>query len=916
MSKYIVVKEREKLDTPYLEENKKKERLQSESVEYLKEKTVLPSQVIETTKSKLSFSPLIIEEEKTTKTIPSVVSSEEKNSVKLETYKEEMKKSKITLSSKLTQKKENFSLETVISKEKKISPSFTPLKIEKQGKENEGLNIPVIAVSKTRGIDMLQNEPIISKGKEPLFADITEKKEKEELSHEYELIQKDGKKLSGQITENKNDAHFGELPETVNKEDVDFGEISAEEKETVDLNTKINAVGKNDTELEQLILQNRELFGIEGEISKEDKDKLSLLIPEIENLATNGKIDPNKKIEEKKTGKWWEKAKDWLEELLGFNLEIATLKSLLMPPELDKLLSDIKSFKGAVANGDIDVIDATIGGFNLTNELYDKMSHFTFGELAGVYASNFFTLTGFKPSPSIKNPGKKQIGDDEWTGGVLLNAEDPFGSIEDESNTTLRKLGRFTDLRGLKNFGINQIGNLFTGRNRKKEEDDGELVYNKTTSKWEFKYNKDRWKLRNGNIAGDLAKANNAFEEPDAVQALMGSLEYDEAGDGWENVFDPAIRIGNAALNGNIEKELKNQATNKSSDFINKIFDVGNAKANTIKEKYKVEISDDGKIDKQIKALGIGKGKISDLISKKEDLVEQLGFNKKKENTTGYGYEFAEAEAAEDIPHISILNDMEYSTENLNTLKRSIEENYLSVQNRNNYNLGYMIVEPADFTGKFKKFKIDFQFNPEITEGSLKARYDSTTILNRIGQLETYVGTDSITPTIKLQYRVLSRDDKKGRSWMSKWTLPYIQQIEMALRSLTVPANIENRTTRPPVIRIEMGDKSNLFKFPILTNKTQRWRYFIATDVNINKFFDGNPYYIDDSLERDFYNGYKNQSYNLYARDMMGFDVDISLTEVKKSYFIYYPNFNDYYDSVVNNSNQDSLQNFIYNGEF
>lgn len=901
MSKYIVVKEKEKLNTPYLEENKKKEKLQPESIEYLKEKTILPSQTIETTKSKLSFSPLIVKEEKTTKTIPSIVSSEEKNSIKL------------TYSSNSNYKKGNFSLETIISKEKKSSPTFTPLKIENQSKKNEDLNIPVIITSKAKGFDMLQNEPIFSKSKEPLSADITEKKEKEELSHEYELIQKDGKKLRGQITENKNDARFGELPETINKKDVDLEEVSAEEKETIDLNTKINATGKNDAELEQLILQNRELFGIEGEISKEDKDKLNLLIPEIENLATNGKIDPNKRIEEKKTGKWWDKAKDWLEELLGFNLEIATLKSLLMPPELDKLLSDIKSFKGAVTHGD--VIDATIGGFNLTNELYDKMSHFTFGELAGVYASNFFTLTGFRPSPSIKNPGKKQIGDDEWSGGILLNSENPFGSIEDESNTTLRKLGRFTDLKGLKNFGINQIGNLFTGRNRKKEEDDdGELVYNKTTSKWEFKYNKDRWKLRNGNIAGDLAKANNAFEEPDAVQALMGSLEYDEAGDGWaEEVFDPAIRLGNSALNGNIEKELKNQATNKSSNFINKIFDVGNAKANTIKEKYKVEISDDGKIDKQIKALGIGKGKISDLISKKEDLINQLGFNKKKENTTGYGYEIAETNAPEDTPHINILNDMEYSNENLNTLKKSIEENYLSIQNKNNYNLGYMIVEPACYNNEFENFKIDFQFNPEITEGSLKARYDTATILNRIGQLETYVGTDSITAQIKLQYRVLSRDPNKGRSWMSRWTLNYIQQIEMALRALTVPASSGNRTTRPPVVRIEMGDKSNLFKFPILTNQSQKWRYFIATDVTINKFYEGSSYYIDDSLNRDFYNGYKNQAYNLYARDMMGFDADISLTEVKKSYFTYYPNFNDYYDSVVNgpNSNKDTLPNFL-----
>ena len=43
----------------------------------------------------------------------------------------------------------------------------------------------------------------------------------------------------------------------------------------------------------------------------------------------------------------------------------------------------------------------------------------------------------------------------------------------------------------------------------------------------------------------------------------------------------------------------------------------------------------------------------------------------------------------------------------------------------------------------------------------------------------------------------------------------------------------------------------------------------------------------------------------------MGFDADINLTEVKKSYFTYYPNFNDYYDSVTRNSNSENLKYFV-----
>ena len=898
MSNYIVNKEREKLSVPLSEENKEKNNLEilsiknekeKQNIDSLvasenKEKSRISSPVINNTKQKLSFSPLKIEEEK--------------SSTKLPSYSEEIQKNKITLNSKLSEKKKSFTVETVITKIEKKSPTFSPLKIEEESKNGSKLDSYNVYLSKSNSNALAYSEPIVSKDKTPLFTDITEEKKKKEFSYENELIQKKSNKLYSSPTEEKSDYNLST-------------EFSSLDKQDIDLNTEFSLTDKEDKELEEFMLQNKELFGITGKITQEDKDKLNLIIPVIENLSTNGKIDPGENVEEKRKGLWG-KAKDWLEQLLGFNLEIATLKSLLMPPELDKLLTDIKTFKGNIVHGNI--IDSTVGGFNLANQLYNNISHFTLGEMAGIYSANFFSITGFKPSISIKNPGRSMFGNDRWDGNILMNPDDPFGSIENEGNRTFRRAGRFTDLRGLKFFGLSQIGNLFKG----------------------FKYNKDRWKLKGwkinpGNQIADDAKSNLTEEVPDPNSLLFG-----EEGDGWDL---GNFKIGGVSANGVLDKaedltDIK-KLTGVGIDRLKLNLDPGNAKANSIKEASASTLLNTN-LGRTLKAIGVNSDKLSRKLNESAELYNKFELNQKisndfingietvenlndnailnngkLKNEFGRGYNIPSTNSPEDESVINLNLGSEMKEEDLNILRESIKQNFLSVQNRNNYGIGYMIVEPADFTGKFERFKIDFEFNPEIDEGSLKARYDTATILNRIGQLETYVGTDSMTASMKLKYRVLSRDNKKGNSWMSKWTLDYIQQIEMALRALTVPASIDNRTTRPPVLRIELGSHSNLFKFPVLINQNQKWRYFIATDVKINKFYDGSSYYLEDSIQRNTSDNYKNQSYNLYARDTMGFDADISLTEVKKSYFSYYPNFNDYYDSVVKNSNQDNLQYFL-----
>ena len=227
--------------------------------------------------------------------------------------------------------------------------------------------------------------------------------------------------------------------------------------------------------------------------------------------------------------------------------------------------------------------------------------------------------------------------------------------------------------------------------------------------------------------------------------------------------------------------------------------------------------------------------------------------------------------------------------ENESDINTGIKDSFRSVDYRNNYNLGYMLIQPVVPNDKYPVFKIDFEFNPKISEGSIRANYSALSILNRIGDLQTYTGTSSVTPQLDLKYRVLSSDNTKGISWMSKWTLEYIQKIELALRSLVVPSLMDNneRSTRPPIIRVNLGSYSNIFQFPNMLHGGQRYRYFVASSVDIDKNYD-NGFYFGE--ETDF--GY-------YARDTMGFDAKISLIEVKRSYFTRYPSFNDYYDAVT-----------------
>ena len=211
------------------------------------------------------------------------------------------------------------------------------------------------------------------------------------------------------------------------------------------------------------------------------------------------------------------------------------------------------------------------------------------------------------------------------------------------------------------------------------------------------------------------------------------------------------------------------------------------------------------------------------------------------------------------------------------------------------FKLGYILITPVMNDPTKTTIKIPFQFNPQIDEGSISPKYNATSILNRISDIQSYVGTSSITASLTTNYHVLHKEGTKKNigipgSWAETYTLSYIQQIEMALRSLGYPSVNEDSTindgiryARPPIIRIVFGNEnnSNILNYSLLDG-TKRNRYFIANTIDIKKNIMESPMYINDNQE---------------IIDVFGFDVSLGLIEVKQSYFDIPPNFQDYFNT-------------------
>jgi hypothetical protein len=240
-----------------------------------------------------------------------------------------------------------------------------------------------------------------------------------------------------------------------------------------------------------------------------------------------------------------------------------------------------------------------------------------------------------------------------------------------------------------------------------------------------------------------------------------------------------------------------------------------------------------------------------------------------------------------------------------NIIKRSDLEN--EIRDKDGiWKIGSVYIWPVSGTPN-PKF-VPFQFNPVITEGGVNARYNAQSILSRIGNLQSFVGVDSLTVSIETSYVAVARGEDD-----TPFSLKDIQLIELNYRALNLPwyestgVSIEDgyKYYKPPLVKIIMGDKnkitsvgnaekgadiySNLLTYPdnILgsenlksQSKMRHFKTFIATSVAIVKDIQNMPLYLDDEN---------------VLKDTFGFTVNMSLIEVTPSYFDTMPHFNDYY---------------------
>ena len=156
--------------------------------------------------------------------------------------------------------------------------------------------------------------------------------------------------------------------------------------------------------------------------------------------------------------------------------------------------------------------------------------------------------------------------------------------------------------------------------------------------------------------------------------------------------------------------------------------------------------------------------------------------------------------------------------------------------------IGFIYVNPVKINSA-SPFKIPFEFNPILTEGSIEARYSAVSLLSRIGELRSYTGTGALTVSLKTQYLItngevnypskdagsfktpagfgvadsntdewLGGDFSTENDWANTYTEDYITQLEVAYRSLVLP-NFSNSDThsinyaRPPTVKIILSSK-------------------------------------------------------------------------------------------------------------
>lgn len=281
-----------------------------------------------------------------------------------------------------------------------------------------------------------------------------------------------------------------------------------------------------------------------------------------------------------------------------------------------------------------------------------------------------------------------------------------------------------------------------------------------------------------------------------------------------------------------------------------------------------------------------------------------------------------------------------------------IENARLRAANGRNFYLGELIVEPY-YNGyeigegenkvaktDFVSFTIPFQFNANITEGSLEAKYDETEVMNRILPIRTWINTNSSPLTLETTYVALAPDNAgiksdaevynyQTDSWMFDWTESRINEIELKLRSLVLPNLNNGRFVRPPIVKIKMSKAKipntlmDLYSYPALNENDLKITIGLDGDSSASSL----KRYVVTSLQisplEDYANsfGYINSGSNQGLK-RRGFKVSMSLSEITKNFLDLVPDFRTYYDawhtqeeigSHINSDYKNVLENKVKN---
>lgn len=191
------------------------------------------------------------------------------------------------------------------------------------------------------------------------------------------------------------------------------------------------------------------------------------------------------------------------------------------------------------------------------------------------------------------------------------------------------------------------------------------------------------------------------------------------------------------------------------------------------------------------------------------------------------------------------------------------------ISKNNSYKeLGRIYIKINPTLGIEEPLEIPFEFTPIINENANVAKYQSESLLGRIGAWHMYTGTDLGGITLTTTYIPLASDSLDEREevnkkkqfgldeWQYYWTTNRINQIELKYRSLVLPTYGKD-LIKPPIIQIELGEKNsnsldNFFKHPVGGLKQSEEKGVLTYSDEAKKYLKYTKYFNDGSEDAGY----------------------------------------------------------------